>query len=125
MSKAEKEAVLDFAKYCDQRVRVRFQGGREVDGILKGYDKLDNLVLDEAVEYLRSNCNNIYILLFVANVNFMSLDPNDLTQVTDKTRKLGLVVCRGTQVSLICPSDEMEEIANPFADEETEEGDEI
>lgn len=52
-SKSEKEAVLDFAKYCDQRVRVRFQGGREVDGILKGYDKLDNLVLDEAVEYLR------------------------------------------------------------------------
>lgn len=48
-------------------------------------------------------------------------DPNDLSQVTDKTRKLGLVVCRGTQVSLICPSDEMEEIANPFGEEEEEE----
>lgn len=47
-------------------------------------------------------------------------DPNDPSQVTDKTRKLGLVVCRGTQVSLICPSDEMEEIANPFAEEEEE-----
>lgn len=33
------------------------------------------------------------------------------------------MVCRGTQVSLICPSDEMEEIANPFADEGEEEGD--
>ncbi len=50
-------------------------------------------------------------------------DPNDPSQVTDKTRKLGLVVCRGTQVSLICPSDEMEEIANPFAEEE--EGEEV
>lgn len=49
-------------------------------------------------------------------------DPNDPSQVTDKTRKLGLVVCRGTQVSLICPSDEMEEIANPFAEEEEGEG---
>ena len=48
------------------------------------------------------------------------VDPSDPTQVTEKTRKLGQVVCRGTQVSLICPSDEMEEIANPFADEEDE-----
>jgi U6 snRNA-associated Sm-like protein LSm7 len=47
------EPVIDFVKYVDLRVRVRFQGGREVDGVLKGYDKLDNLVLDNAVEYLR------------------------------------------------------------------------
>lgn len=51
----------------------------------------------------------------------MVSDPNDLSQVTEKTRKLGLVVCRGTQICLICPSDEMEEIANPFLDEEEEE----
>jgi U6 snRNA-associated Sm-like protein LSm7 len=43
MSKPEKEgkeSVVDFAKYTDQRVRVRFQGGREVDGILKGLNYL-------------------------------------------------------------------------------------
>lgn len=99
--KTEKDAVVDFAKYADQRVRVRFQGGREVDGILKGYDKLDNLVLDNAVEFLRN--------------------PNDPSEVTDKTRPLGLIICRGTQVALICPCDEMEEIANPFAGDEEEE----
>lgn len=32
----------------------------------------------------------------------------------DKTRKLGRVVIRGTQVSLISPQDGAEEIANPF-----------
>lgn len=37
------------------------------------------------------------------------------TQVaTDQTRKLGLVVVRGTQVSLVSPQDGVEEIANPF-----------
>jgi hypothetical protein len=37
------------------------------------------------------------------------------TQVaTEKNRKLGRVVIRGTQVSLISPQDEVEEIANPF-----------
>lgn len=147
-SRAEKDAVLDFAKYCDQRVRVRFQGGREVDGVLKGFDKLDNLVLEDAVEFLRGDCSvccmcflfflcmlscvfqfsqsrrfcsrvNPKPLSYVENYCFC-LDPNDPTQVTENTRKLGQVVCRGTQVSLICPSDEMEEIANPFAEEEEE-----
>ena len=98
MSKADLSSVIDLSKYVDTRVRVRFQGGREVDGLLKGFDKLDNLVLDECVEFLR--------------------DPNDLTIVTEQTRKLGLVVCRGIQVSLIAPSDGIEEIANPFTVEE-------
>ena len=57
-TKGEKDQVVDFAKYCDQRVRVRFQGGREVDGVLKGYDKLDNLVLEDAIEYLRGKSFN-------------------------------------------------------------------
>jgi U6 snRNA-associated Sm-like protein LSm7 len=41
-------------------------------------------------------------------------DPEDPERVTDKTRKLGLVVDRGTQVSLVSPQEGVEEIANPF-----------
>ena len=55
MSKSDLNSVVDLGKYMDQRVRIRFQGGREVDGILKGFDKLDNVVLDECVEYIRGN----------------------------------------------------------------------
>ena len=94
-----------------------------------GYDKLDNLVLDDSIEFLRGMDWNCYLLPTYNNIwyNFslapVLLDPNDLNQLTDRTRPLGLVICRGTQVSLICPSDEMQEIANPFAeDEEVEEG---
>jgi len=39
---------------------VKFAGGREVDGVLKGFDKLDNLVLDDCIEYLRGNTNAYY-----------------------------------------------------------------
>ena len=42
----------------------------------------------------------------------------DTTKITDKQRKLGLVVVRGTQVSLVSPEDGFEEIANPFTREE-------
>ena len=41
-------------------------------------------------------------------------DPEDYEKVTDKTRRLGLVVIRGTQVSIVSPQDGVEEIANPF-----------
>ena len=45
------------------------------------------------------------------------IDPQDHYKTTDETRNLGLVVCRGPQVSLLAPEDGMEEIANPFADD--------
>lgn len=44
----------------------------------------------------------------------MIADPEDSEKVTDQTRRLGLVVVRGTQVSLVSPQEGVEEIANPF-----------
>ena len=38
---------------ADLAVRVKFTGGREVTGVLKGYDQLLNLVLDDVREPLR------------------------------------------------------------------------
>jgi U6 snRNA-associated Sm-like protein LSm7 len=48
-----KESAIDLAKCIDKGVRVKLAGGREVAGVLKGYDQLLNVVLDDAVEYLR------------------------------------------------------------------------
>ena len=42
-----------MTKYFDKKVRVKLTGGREVEGIVKGYDAIQNLVIDEAIEYLR------------------------------------------------------------------------
>jgi U6 snRNA-associated Sm-like protein LSm7 len=77
-------------------------------GILKGYDQLMNLVLDNVEENLRG-------MLSSDGVNS---DPDDGT-VLDQTRKLGLVVCRGPTIVLISPTDGVEEIENPFAVQET------
>lgn len=63
-----------------------------------GYDQLLNLVLDQTIEYLR--------------------DPDDEYKISEDTRALGLVICRGTSVVLICPLDGMEEIPNPFVQHE-------
>ncbi|KAI2800970.1 Sm-like protein lsm7, partial [Blomia tropicalis] len=72
--KKKKESIVDLSKYMDKAIRIKFQGGREATGILKGYDTLLNIVLDNTTEFLR--------------------DPDDPFKVTDDTRQLGLVVCR-------------------------------
>lgn len=90
----KKENILDLAKYMNKGITVKFNGGREVTGTLKGYDALMNLVLDEGKEVMRDEDGN------------------------EKTRDLGLVVARGTLLVLISPTDGSEEIANPFAPQE-------
>eukprot|EP00522_Entomoneis_paludosa_P017173 CAMPEP_0172444280 /NCGR_PEP_ID=MMETSP1065-20121228/4340_1 /TAXON_ID=265537 /ORGANISM="Amphiprora paludosa, Strain CCMP125" /LENGTH=122 /DNA_ID=CAMNT_0013194747 /DNA_START=108 /DNA_END=476 /DNA_ORIENTATION=- len=97
------ESILEeLTKLSDQTVRVKCLGGRELSGVLRGYDDLVNLVLENAVEYLRDPLDDQY-------------------RTTNETRTLGLVVIRGTQVSLVAPQEGMEEIQNPFAAPEEEE----
>jgi hypothetical protein len=52
---------------------------------------------------------------------FQTTDPEDLSNITQETRNLGMIIVRGTQVSLVSPDDDMEEIENPFISADTEE----
>ncbi|KOS22293.1 U6 snRNA-associated Sm-like protein LSm7 [Escovopsis weberi] len=92
----KKENILDLGKYMDKQITVKFNGGREVRGTLKGYDALMNLVLDDVQEVVRDDEGN------------------------ESTRSLGLVVARGTLLVLVSPVDGSEEIANPFAQPDDE-----
>ncbi|KAI0838056.1 like-Sm domain-containing protein [Hypoxylon sp. FL0890] len=87
----KKENILDLSKYVDKKITVKFNGGREVTGTLKGYDALMNLVLDDVQEIMRDD------------------------EGKEATRSLGLVVARGTLLVVISPVDGSEEIENPFA----------
>ena len=49
----KKDSMGELAKMMDAVVKVKCLGGRELQGTLRGYDDLVNLVLDECVEYLR------------------------------------------------------------------------
>ncbi|KAM3554019.1 hypothetical protein ARSEF4850_006653, partial [Beauveria asiatica] len=51
--KPKKENILDLTKYMDKQITVKFNGGREVMGTLKGFDALMNLVLDDVRETVR------------------------------------------------------------------------
>ena len=43
------------------------------------------------------------------------VDPDDLSKVTDKTRTLGLCVCRHASIVMIAPEEGIKETDNPFA----------
>ncbi|KAJ4481114.1 U6 snRNA-associated Sm-like protein LSm7 [Lentinula aciculospora] len=90
--KPRREAILDLSKYVNERIRVKFTGGREVTGMLKGYDQLLNLVLDDVEE--------------------------DVELPQPRKRSLGLAVLRGPTIILLSPVDGSEEIANPFLTQE-------
>ncbi len=49
----KKDCVIDLAPYVDKQIRVKFVGGREVVGYLRGADPIGNMVLDDTIEYLR------------------------------------------------------------------------
>ncbi|EGF81154.1 hypothetical protein BATDEDRAFT_7306, partial [Batrachochytrium dendrobatidis JAM81] len=93
--KPKKENILDLTKYSNKKIIVQFQGGRQVAGILKGYDPLSNLVLDDAEEFIR--------------------DSSDPSVLTGETRKIGLVVTRAPPMVLISPFDGTEETEDPFS----------
>lgn len=89
---------MDLSKYSDKKIVVKFIGGRQVVGVLKGYDQLMNLVLEDVVEQLR--------------------DADDDAILTENTRPLGTVVVRGPQMLTLSPLDGTETISNPFQQEQ-------
>ena len=102
MATKKREMVIDLHTYLGKRIQVKFIGGRVVQGVLVGYDKLFNLVLSDRV----------------------TEDAPPDTGVTDTTEdypprvldEAGAprVICRGSQVMTISPMDGFEEIANPW-----------
>uniref|UniRef100_A0A915E5N4 Sm domain-containing protein n=1 Tax=Ditylenchus dipsaci TaxID=166011 RepID=A0A915E5N4_9BILA len=86
--------ILQWHHRMSPRRKERICGGREATGVLKGYDALLNLVLDNATEFLR--------------------DPEDPQKMTDEKRSLGLIVARGTAITVVAPNEGIESIANPF-----------
>jgi U6 snRNA-associated Sm-like protein LSm7 len=70
-----------------------------VVGVLKGFDQLANVVLDETQELLSPAPD---------------VTPSPAEGGAPATRHLGLIVCRGPTITVVCPEDGLSEIANPF-----------
>lgn len=54
------------------------------------------------------------LLLFIPFGSPFPTDLEDPLRLTEETRSLGLIVCRGTSVMTVAPRDGTSEIENPF-----------
>ena len=84
--KVKKTNIYDLAPYINKKVSIIFAGGRKIKGILKSYDTLENMILDDVEEIF----------------------PNDIFP-NDKTRELGLAFIKGSSLESFIPG-EYEEI---------------
>lgn len=55
MSEISRDPIIQLQPFINQKLLINFLGGRVVEGVLKGFDHVNNLVINEAVEHLRGN----------------------------------------------------------------------
>ncbi|CBQ71737.1 probable SMX2-snRNP G protein [Sporisorium reilianum SRZ2] len=48
----------ELKRFLDKRIAVNIQGGRKIQGTLRGFDMFLNLVVDDAVEQVRPEAGN-------------------------------------------------------------------
>ena len=83
MNKFKRENIYDFGNYLNKEVNIFLNGGREIKGILKSYDNIANLVLDNVTEKLSNGKYRELGLVFVRGSNFLSLIPGNIQKINN------------------------------------------
>merc|ERR1711907_437022 len=97
MGSLSNEKLVNIGQLLEKPIHVQLVGGREVSGILRGYDSLLNLVITGSIEH-----------------RFDSRDDLKCSLVAKRT--LGLIIVRGSAIMMIAPTSQFVEIANPFTE---------
>ncbi|VDP38526.1 unnamed protein product [Soboliphyme baturini] len=62
----------ELKKYMDKKMQLKLNGNRVVSGVLRGFDPFMNLVMDDAVEHLKSG-EQLMIGMVVVRGNSITL----------------------------------------------------
>ncbi|KAL1245510.1 putative small nuclear ribonucleoprotein [Trichinella spiralis] len=62
----------ELKKYMDKKMQLRLNGDRKISGVLRGFDPFMNMVIDEAVEHLKTG-EQIMIGMVVVRGNSVTL----------------------------------------------------
>jgi len=74
MSKAH---APELKKFMDKKISLRINGGRQVEGVLTGFDPFMNLVLDNAVEITKQNVRNNVGMVVIRGNSVVMLEAKD------------------------------------------------
>ncbi|KAI9558641.1 probable small nuclear ribonucleoprotein G [Daphnia magna] len=64
----------ELKKYMDKRMSLKLNGGRNIVGILRGFDPFMNLVIDETVEEVKDGTKNNIGMVVVRGNSIIMLE---------------------------------------------------
>jgi small nuclear ribonucleoprotein G len=67
----------ELKKFMDKRIHLKINGGRAVEGVLRGFDPFMNLVIDESVEYKKDGSKNQIGMVVVRGNSVVMLEAKD------------------------------------------------
>ncbi|TRY74825.1 hypothetical protein TCAL_04537 [Tigriopus californicus] len=67
----------ELKKFMDKRISLKLNGGRNVEGVLRGFDPFMNLVLDDSVEQAKSGDRKNIGMVVIRGNSVVMLDAKD------------------------------------------------
>jgi len=67
----------ELKKFMDKRIQLKLNGGRQVEGILRGFDPFMNVVLDETVEETKQGARNAIGMVVIRGNSVVMLEAKD------------------------------------------------
>ena len=86
--KVKKTNIYDLAPFLNKRVSIIFAGGRKIKGILKSYDTLENMILDNVVETFPNEKTRELGLAFIKGSSLESFIPGEYEEIPDSLKDI-------------------------------------
>jgi len=67
----------ELKKFMDKRIHLKINGGRAVEGVLRGFDPFMNLVIDESTEFKKDGTQNPIGMVVVRGNSVVMLEAKD------------------------------------------------
>ena len=86
--KVKKTNIYDLSNYLDKKVSIIFAGGRKIKGILKSYDTLENMILDEVEEIFPNDKIRELGLAFIKGSSLESFIPGEYEEIPELYKEM-------------------------------------
>ena len=86
--KVKKSNIYDLAPYINKKVSIIFAGGRKIKGILKSYDTLENMILDDVEEIFPNDKIRELGLAFIKGSSLESFIPGEYEEIPELYKEM-------------------------------------
>ena len=86
--KVKKTNIYDLAPYINKKVSIIFSGGRKIRGILKSYDTVENMILDDVEEIFPNDKIRELGLAFIKGSSLESFIPGEYEEIPELYKEM-------------------------------------